>query len=77
MGRLTAVLNELRKQRQEKQAKLNRLDEVISTISRLTGKRVSGVRGSRRLSAAARMRIAAAQKKRWAKWRAGQRKKAA
>lgn len=78
MSRLTAVVNKLREQKQEKEFELNRLDEAIATINRLTGRRVSGgVRGKRILSAAARMRIAAAQKKRWAKWKMAQRKKAA
>jgi hypothetical protein len=78
MSRLTAVVYELRKQKQEKQSELNRLDEAIATISRLTARQVSGgVRGKRILSAAARLRIAAAQKKRWAQWKVAQRKKAA
>ena len=78
MNRLEIVLRELLKEQRERQAELYRLDGAIATISRLTGKQAaSSGSGKRRWSAAARMRIAAAQKKRWAKWKAAQREKAA
>jgi hypothetical protein len=70
MADLKAVLKELEQER-------NRLDEAIRVIRGLAGGQLrSGRIGKRRLSPAARKRIAAAQKARWAKWKA-QRKKAA
>ena len=56
MTDLGAVLRQLKKERD----KLNRAIEALSGSV--------GRRGKRRLSAAARERIAAAQRARWAKW---------
>jgi hypothetical protein len=77
MANLARVLHELQRQRLGKQAELNRLDQAIAALGKLAGQR-SGVggKGTRRLSAAARKRIIAAQKARWAKWRAQQKKAA-
>jgi hypothetical protein len=55
---------------------LDRLDEAISVLSGL-GKGGGRRGGKRRLSVAARKRIADAQKARWAKWKAKQQKRAA
>jgi hypothetical protein len=65
---LTVVLKELQKQRQEKQAELKDIDAAIVAIGQI-GRQVPSRRGKRHLSAAARARIAAAQRARWAKWK--------
>ena len=64
----------LRKQRSEAQAAVARLDEAIRVLERLgrgMGRGISraGGHATRILSAAGRRRIAAAQRKRWAKLR--------
>lgn len=68
MTNLSAVLAQLKKERD----KLNRAIEALSHGAMGTRR---GSTGKRRLSAAARQRIANAQRARWAKFRAG--KKAA
>jgi hypothetical protein len=71
MANLARVLSELRKQRHGKELELQRLDQAIAALGMVTGRKgATGARGKRRLSAAARRRIIAAQKARWAKWRA-------
>jgi len=62
MANLAAVLKELQQER-------NHLDQAISALSSLAGRQASGggtVSGRRPLSTAARARIAAAQRARWA-----------
>ena len=76
MANLSKTVNELRSERSRLAAELNRLDEAISVLSGL-GKGGGRRGGKRRLSAAARKRIADAQKARWAKWKARQQKRAA
>jgi hypothetical protein len=62
MTNLSAVVEQLKKER-------NRLDHAIEALSGITGK--AGGAGRRRtLSPAARERIAAAQRARWAKFKA-------
>jgi len=60
----------------------SRLDQAIEVIGKLVGRngtdvKVGGSRPKRTLSVAARRKIAAAQRERWAKVRQTQRKKAA
>jgi hypothetical protein len=62
MTDLGAVLAQLKAER-------TKLDRAIEALSGLTGKSGGGG-GRRKLSAAARARIAAAQRARWAKFRA-------
>jgi hypothetical protein len=62
MTDLGAVVAQLKKER-------NKLDKAIAALSGITGGGGGG-RGRRRLSAAARERIAAAQRARWAKFKA-------
>lgn len=62
MADLGAVLEQLKAER-------GKLDKAIEALSGLTGKS-SGGGGKRRLSAAARARIAAAQRTRWAQFKA-------
>lgn len=61
MADLSAVLAQLKQERAK-------LDKAIAALSGVAGKPGGG--GTRRLSAAARERIAAAQRARWAKFKA-------
>jgi hypothetical protein len=63
MADLGAVLEQLKVERAK-------LDKAIEVLSGLTGKAGSGGGEKRKLSAAARERIAAAQRARWAKFKA-------
>ena len=63
MADLSAVLEQLKAERAK-------LDKAIEALSGLTGKLSGGGGGKRRLSPAARARIAAAQRARWAKFKA-------
>jgi hypothetical protein len=83
MAKLTAALKELQQERVRAIEQVKRLDEVIAALGKLVTR--NGGRGAgspraavkrRTMSAAARRRIAAAQKARWAKWKAAQAKKA-
>ncbi len=73
MANIAAVLKELQQER-------GRLDDAIVVLRKLAGRahgawgRVKGLRP--KMSLAARRKIAAAQRARWAKWKA-KRKKAA
>jgi len=64
MTDLRAVVEQLKKER-------DKLDRAIAALSGIGGG--GGGRGRRRLSAAARERIAAAQRARWAKFKAKKR----
>jgi hypothetical protein len=77
MANLTGTLHQLRAQRSLAQRQVEKLDEAISAIEGLVGKSgSSGAPRKRVLSAAGRRRIALAQKARWAKFKAQQRKAA-
>jgi hypothetical protein len=77
MANLTGTLTQLRDQRRLAQRQVEKLDEAISAIEGLVGKGGgSGAPRKRVLSAAGRRRIALAQKARWAKFKAQQRKAA-
>jgi hypothetical protein len=81
MADLKGALRDLRKERTRISAQLGRIDEVIAGLEGLTGRKSSGGAGrtgvKRVLSAAARKRIATAQKLRWAKYREKQGSRAA
>jgi hypothetical protein len=68
MADLFKAVQELQQQRNYLQAQLSALDTAISLLSSSTQRR-AGRGGPRRMSAAARQRIAAAQRARWAKWK--------
>jgi len=77
MANLRAVLTQLQKERSRAQAEVQQLDEAIEVLQGLggNGRRRGGRpavtrRPLRRMSKAARNRIAAAQKARWAKLKA-------
>ncbi len=84
MSNLAHVVQQLRKERDQAQRRIEQLDEALKALSgfgalRGTTKRHSRAQPSgrkrRTMSAAARRRIAAAQRARWAKWKAAQRNK--
>jgi hypothetical protein len=71
---LTQALKQLRKEQQRLQSELDRVTKALETLNSLggngrrRGRAVNGRRKPRRtMSAAARARIAAAQRARWAK----------
>jgi hypothetical protein len=77
MANLTGTLSQLREQRRLSQRQVEKLDEAIAAIEGLVGRSAnSGAPRKRVLSAAGRRRIALAQKARWAKFKAQQRKAA-
>ena len=63
MADLGAIVAQLKQERAK-------LDRAIEALSGVAGKSVGGGGGARKLSAAARARIAAAQRARWAKFKA-------
>jgi hypothetical protein len=69
MTNIAAVLAQLKQER-------NRLDQAIVALEGLTTNGSSGRRsGTRKLSAAGRARIAAAQRARWARFKEHQKKR--
>src|SRR5215469_16409931 len=81
MSNLASVVQQLKVERDQVQGRLDQLDRALQALDGLGGLPRSGSRGPRlvrtrrTMSAAARRRIAAAQRARWAKWRAGKRAK--
>ncbi len=74
MTDLRNVLAQLHRDRSRAQPEASRLDEAIASITRLIARGAFGVRRNgrgpgRKVSSAARARIAAAQRARWAKAR--------
>lgn len=70
MADLNAALKQLRQQRDEAARALARIDAAITALHGTSATASLRRGGRRKMSAAARKRIAAAQKARWAKWRA-------
>jgi hypothetical protein len=73
MADLDAVLEQLKEERKRAEAELKQLDKVIAELCKVrpSGSSSGSASGKKpHLSAAARERIAAAQRKRWAKVRA-------
>jgi hypothetical protein len=81
MSNLAKVVAELRQQRDEAQKELKQLEGALAALGSPDGlgrrSRTSRSSGTKRrtMSAQARKRIAAAQRARWAKWKAAQKKK--
>lgn len=74
MANLAQVMQDLKSQRNRVEQELQRLDDAIGAVSKLLNSHSAPVADKkpkvrRRLSAAARKRIADAQKARWAKLR--------
>jgi hypothetical protein len=74
MPNLKAAVHQPRQERDDVQTEIDRLDTAIATLSGLDGTGAGRRGGRRHLSAGARNRIAAAQWKRWAKWKAARKK---
>ena len=75
MANLSAVISQLRRERARVSSELDRLDHAIAALDHIGGGGTQrGRRPRRRLSAAARARIAAAQRARWAKVKSKQAK---
>lgn len=79
MANLASVVLQVKVERDQAQRRLEQLDQALQALGGLSGLRRSGSRGRSRkrrtMPAGARRRIAAAQRARWAKWRAGKRGK--
>jgi hypothetical protein len=81
MSNLAKVVAQLRQQRDEAQKQVEQLDQALTALGSVDGLRSRGRssqkvgRKGRTMSAAARKRIAAAQRARWAKWKAAQKRK--
>ena len=77
MPSLTGVLSQLQAERQKMLKEVGKLDHAIGVIRGLNNTTGSiSARPRSRMSLAARRRIAAAQRVRWAKWKAAQKKAA-
>jgi hypothetical protein len=79
MPDLSTILTDLQSRRKEIQHELHSLESAISALKEVStggSQRTAGVRRRPRLSAAARKRIADAQRARWAKVRAQQKRSA-
>jgi hypothetical protein len=75
MSTMTQVVHQLHAQQKRAERELEKLNLAIRALTSLDGKSVSaGIRRKPHFSAAARARIAAAQRARWAKIRAMQKK---
>ena len=78
---LTTAVRQLKQERARAQKEVEKLDAAIRVLSGLTGTKRglgrgrAGIGKRRTMSAAARKRIAAAQRARWAKWKAAHPKK--
>lgn len=80
MANLAETVRDLVQERHRMAVQIKKLDKAISVLRKLDGGGPSGARkaaGKRRsMSAAARQKIAAAQRARWAKWKAAKKKAA-
>ncbi len=68
MADVRAVIRRLEKERNHLRSQIDRLQEAMTILSAVGSR--DRRRGKRHLSPSARRRIAAAQKARWAQWRA-------
>ena len=81
MLKLSKIVQELKKERKQAQAKLAQLDTAlkvlgdVGTAPRRVGRGRTASANRRTMSAAARKKIAAAQRARWAKWKAARKNK--
>jgi hypothetical protein len=65
MGNLSAVVQQLRRERERAQKEVHRIDAALTALGSLTAN--GSNRGRHTMSAAARKKISLAQKARWAK----------
>jgi hypothetical protein len=81
MVNLSKVVRQLKQERDQTRAKLQQLDTALKILGEVTangrtqGRADGNSRTRRTMSTAARRKIAAAQRARWAKWKAAQKKK--
>jgi hypothetical protein len=81
MLNLATAVQQLKQERARTQKEVEKLDAAIRVLSGLTGTKRglgrgrAGIGKRRTMSASARKRIAAAQRARWAKWKAAHPKK--
>ena len=81
MSNLDKVVLQLRKERDQVQKRVKQLDQALAALGSLDGLRTRArslqttSRKRTPMSAAARRRIAAAQRARWAKWKAARRQR--
>jgi len=77
MTNLTGVIRQLQKERKRVQGEMKRLNAALAALGSLEGKtkRSRAPKARRPMSVAARKRIAAAQRARWAKWKRNKRNK--
>ncbi|MFY9908565.1 MAG: hypothetical protein WCF22_17560 [Candidatus Sulfotelmatobacter sp.] len=83
MTNLATVVQQLRKERDQARKRVEQLDQALEALTGVGGirgtsgrrRRVDAPEAGRTMSAAARKRIAAAQRARWAKWKAVQKSK--
>ena len=79
MSNLTSVVQQLKKERDQLQGRIEQLNEALKALTSTGGVRRQGFaqpsRRRRTMSVAARKRIAAAQRARWAKWKSTHRTK--
>lgn len=81
MSNLAKVVQQLRQERNQAQRKIEQMDAALRALTSLSGTggatKFTRGRASRKrkpMSAAARKRIAAAQRARWAKWKAAKKR---
>jgi len=67
MDNLSRIIQQLQQERA-------RIDSALRALTGVSNNRGAARTGSRKLSPAARKRIAAAQRARWAKWKANKKK---
>ena len=79
MDKLDQAIAALKAENQRLEQELKKVRGAIAALQGATnnGRGITAKRSRRAISASARRRIGAAQKARWANWRAAQRKKAA
>jgi hypothetical protein len=80
MTNLTGVVRQLQKERKRVQGEMERLDSALAALGSLGSlggkpKHSRAPTGRRPMSLAARKKIAAAQRARWAKWKKNKRNK--
>jgi hypothetical protein len=83
MSNLTKVVQQLKNERDQAQRRIEQLDDALKALTGFGGRRGATGKNSRpqssgkrsTMSAAARKHIAAAQRARWAKWKAAQKNK--
>ena len=79
MMNIRTVVSQLQREKKRLSAELNNVEQAIQALESMNGIITRGkpARRTRNMSSAGRQRIVAAQRARWAKWRAQHSKKAA